>query len=395
MKRSNDFDFNNEIISMGLYFFTWLIIATFSLVSEDFRWVQRKRIVTSIIFFLLLFIICFRFGQGTDFFTYQDIYYSQKDTFEDFPSYLLNQRFEFGWLLLCNIFRVLHFRFETFIFVHALAEMVLLRRFLKIYGQWNPFSLSLIYPTLYMTYLVSMLRQGLVVCIFLGILLPTLEQGKNKLYVIGVLLCSTIHTGAIVYLLILLTRVNAQVRMYQWIFIASWLAGGITLTSVGKVALNTITLGRLAYYINTDTGSVTAILERLVSTLMVSYIFYLVAYRKKSNCNMERTKWLYCAYLLGQSIYGIFMGMSIVASRFGGYIRFVEIVLISYCVTGLTKKKERLLIIVAFVCFNTFMLYKNLDSYIEQGQYKNVSPIEYPYVSVFDEDEIYKYRMGA
>lgn len=375
---------------MGLYFFVWMVIAGATILIEDFRWKRRETLVTSIIFIILLMMLCFRFGQGTDFFTYQDIFYSVQDDFSEFPMYLLNQRFEFGWLLICNVFRTLHYEFEVFVFVHSLVEMLLIRRFLKMHGQWTPFSLMLIYPTIYMTYLVCLLRQGLVICLFLGILLPLLEEKKTLKYIVGVLLCATIHTGALIYLLLLLPNINYRVKTYQTLFIAAWVIGGFTLTSPGKAFLNMVTFGRLAYYINTDSGSLFAIIERLVSTMMVTYLFYLV---KKSNksISMERIRWLYCAYLMGQAVYGVFMGMSIVASRFGGYIRFVEIVLIPYCIFGLPKK-ERILTILAFIVFNSAMLYKNLGSYIDQGNYRNVSPITFPYVSVFNESEIYDYR---
>jgi len=35
---------------------------------------------------------------------------------------------------------------------------------------------------------------------------------------------------------------------------------------------------------------------------------------------------------------------------------------------------------------------KNVDSYLEQGQYKNAGIVNYPYVTIFDEEEILNYR---
>ena len=100
----------------------------------------------------------------------------------------------------------------------------------------------------------------------------------------------------------------------------------------------------------------------------------------------------YRIYMLSMSIYGVFIGYSTVASRLGGVMRFVEIYLIVYGICAL-KISNRLLLSFFFIMLGSLMLLKNIDSYIEQGNYNdNITALSYKYVSIFNKPLIYKIR---
>ena len=57
-----------------------------------------------------------------------------------------------------------------------------------------------------------------------------------------------------------------------------------------------------------------------------------------------------------------------------------------------TRVPQLVLYMVALVLMMNFECYKNINSYIDQRDYREwVTPMNYPYVSVFDEERIWQY----
>ena len=61
----------------------------------------------------------------------------------------------------------------------------------------------MLYPVLYLVYMVSGLRQGLAVCLFLGIALPFLMERKWIAYVITIFLTLSFHRVAFAWLVLI------------------------------------------------------------------------------------------------------------------------------------------------------------------------------------------------
>ena len=106
----------------------------------------------------------------------------------------------------------------------------------------------------------------------------------------------------------------------------------------------------------------------------------------------EKYQTLYLIYLTSMSIYGVFLGYSNIASRMSGVMRFVELFLLIYAIRTM-KYRNRLIVAGFFVLLESLMLVKNINSYIVQGDYDDAVTIAtYSYVSIFNENRIYKIR---
>lgn len=92
------------------------------------------------------------------------------------------------------------------------------------------------------------------------------------------------------------------------------------------------------------------------------------------------------------SSYGLFLGYESIATRLSGIMRFVEVYLFIMGIQHSKKLNKRILILI-LTAFETMMLAKNINSYIEQGNYYNDKNIfSYKYVSIFNEEKIFKIR---
>ena len=179
---------------MSLYIIVWGLLCLFAAKGA----VTRERRTTAraefwLCFLLLAGMLALRYGQGTDFFAYQFYYYEMSDTVFDFP--LPDVHGEIGYQFLTNAFRLLHLPYEAFIFFLSVLQMGFLLAFFKHYHIDCVLALLLAMPTLYMTYFVSGLRQGVVLAAFLGVLFPLLEKKRYLAYLAGTLLCMLIHTA--------------------------------------------------------------------------------------------------------------------------------------------------------------------------------------------------------
>jgi hypothetical protein len=57
------------------------------------------------------------------------------------------------------------------------------------------------------------------------------------------------------------------------------------------------------------------------------------------------------------------------------------------------RMKIRPIIAFVVIAISVVMFYKNMDSYILQGEYfANIGVFDYPYISIFNKDDIWKYR---
>lgn len=166
---------------MSLYHivFIWLFVMT---VVEHIRKGTNRYVFFGTYLFLTV-MLCIRFGQGQDYFSYASIYYLEvPDSFGklfDSPG-----RIEIGWQVLCILGKKLSMSFPIFIALISLYIMAVFYRFLRLYCKLREMlALMLCYHTLYLTYFMSILRQAVIVATFLGVLLPWIMKKRYIPYV--------------------------------------------------------------------------------------------------------------------------------------------------------------------------------------------------------------------
>lgn len=375
---------------MSIYLVVWLVLCLLTLkqsVGKETR--TAEKIEFWFCFLILTGILVFRYGQGSDYFGYRYNYYKISDVAITFPNYDVHG--ETGYQLVCNIFRILHIPFEGLIAFISILQMGFLLVFLKRYKVAYPFALLLIYPTLYLTYLASGMRQGLAIAVFLGVLFPLLENRRYFAYIVGTLLCMTFHTVSVVFLVLLIPMKIRKVSTLQILTVLAWLAGCILSTQEGQSLIMALGISKLNYYLGNGASiSLAAVAERLLFTGIITWLYLKLC--KIGKCS-DRFRFAYSCYLMAMALYGGLLWNELVASRTTSMLRFIEIYLLIYGIQQM-RRGSRYLLVVILVAFETFMTVKNIRAAIDQGPYvQEVTVATYPYVSVFNSQDIYKYRL--
>lgn len=373
---------------MSLYILVWFFLCALSVkeaaVSEK---TSKPTLAFWVGFLVLAMMLVFRYGQGADYFGYRYNYYKISDFAITFPEYDVHG--ELGYNLLCNIFRVFHLPFESFIAFISVIQMGAMLVFYIRYQIATPFALLLSVPTLYMTYFMSGIRQGLVIAVFLGILLPMLESKNYVGYVIGTLVCISLHSVAIAFLLMPFVQMFCRVSYLQVLVVLSWLCGLILATPEGQTLVKSLGIQGLNFYLDQTSISLAACAERLVLLGIVTWLY--IKLDKCRKCN-NSFRLAYSGYLLSMMIYGGLLWNSLVASRTAAVLRFLEIYLVVYGVRQMNRG-SRYLAVIALLVLQTFMFFKNVTTAIQQGNYAaEIRMLDYPYVSVFTQDEIFSLR---
>lgn len=367
----------------------YLIILCVSVLSVFIA--SEKRYIKptyTVLFAAMTMFLALRFGQGTDWFGYSHLYNGAPSSF-DFDSVYYTDAYhtEFGWKLLFNAFKCLDINFSWITFVLALLDMLLLNRFISRYSTNRTMSLLLVFPTVYLTYFFSGLREGLVIAVFLGYIVGWAEEQKTIRCIICIAILATIHQLSWVLLLVLVARFVSK-RRVPYILGASaaiglagplWMGTVLSIVDIGYSGAG-ISFVPLAY--------------RLFMLVLIVFLY------RENACMLETSRkskldYLMGIYLLGIAVYLCLMTNSIVASRFAITLLCVEIAIFPILVTEFNSR-QLWAIFFAIIFAVCMMTIKNIDSYVSQGCYNSsISVWNYPYVSVFNQDEIYGYRSGA
>lgn len=357
----------------------------------------------SMMFIILTVLLCFRFGQGTDYFAYEHYYM----LIDSKGSLLMNSLYhgELGWFVVMMIAKRLGLSFDVFLGGVSLCMMLMIKRAIRRYSPLKSTSLLLLYPTFYLTYFFSAIRQGLVLSLFLGIGLRLLEKKKTAKYLILVLLMTSFHKSAIV-LAVLPLVLNFEIKRLGFLAVAVYVIGA----GLGYAGI----WNRLASvfgandYLKVDISISAIILRVILASCIVKMHRHLSAREFSCKDAGQIESFLYKLYIFGFLVFLLLSFTSTLSQRITMPLKAIEVVLIPlqfYLVLRMRKEENlRLLIsvkglkrtwpliallVVAIINVETV---KNLNSYIGQGHYfEEITPLNYPYVSVFNKQSIYNY----
>ena len=373
---------------MSFYFLTFLLLAAGALL-EWFR-PQHEEKIYWVCWTTTTAVLCLRYGQGTDYVTYEAIY-ATIPTVIDLPQgYICGFFPETGWRLISALFKVLHAPFWVFTMVLGLVNMLLLHRFLNKYVPMKVTGLFLSYPVLYVVYMVSGLRQGLLMCLFLGILIPFYLEKKWIFYIIGVLVAASFHKVGYTWLVLPAAYYIPVWGMAVLTGLAVLAGCIIQIGAVEQFIVNLLPIYHVKSFLLENEISVFAVGERLIS---FGILFFLYLWLKKKNASMDaKTELFLKAYMCGVCFYMLMFGNAYYASRYAVIFKIVE------CAVLAALIKEREMIQKAafgfFFALTLVMGYKNLNAMIYEGGYSGmgIHVWDFPYVSVLNQDEIRKYR---
>lgn len=374
----------------------YFVVIVLFLSALSFYELGKNRSCNEIIYLFTLVVmtllLCFRFGQGTDYFNYLRPYQQEiSDTDTYFQQSLSHT--EWGWYVMLLTIRKLGIPFEFFIAFISLIMMWSLYRVLK-FSPYKMTSLLLFFPTYYMTYCFSALRQGLAVCVFLGFGLKLLLEGKYWRYVILIILLGLIHSAS--YILIVLPFVPRFKEKHLTILAVLALTGAFVLARLPLVKALAI-LGTRASYLEAEFS---------IGGLALRGLFFYFIWRlhhlgmPKDSLIFREECLLYKLYFAGFILFLLLSPFGMLSQRISMPMKTLEVILIPLMLYRnrevlLNQKKTRFSQLAVYVILIALMMnaecVKNVNSYIDQQAYHGVSITNYPYISIFDEDRVWEY----
>ena len=352
----------------------WFIIVFMCLLAASIYQVQTHKELKKLYYaflILLTVMLCFRYAQGTDYVTYEARYYF------DHPTY---SKFEPGYQLLTEVFQRLHMEFPLLIMCIGLVNMLLLNRFINKNSECNIFSLLIAYPTLYLTYFYSIMRQGVAISLFLGVMLECLEKRKYILYYILALLAISFHKSSVVFLVVPIALRFREKHYYYLLVLAILFAILSRGEWFGKLLISLFNHQGKAY--SQPAFFVWGILERCALFSLIFFLYH------KTNLKENESKIqsiLYRIYFLG------FIGNIAFSQYFGSRLfsgfKLVEVVLLVNLIVQIDLKRLKQGIMVLISAYLILMIFKNITAYIHEGGYGDITPFEYPYISILNKEE--------
>ena len=370
-------------MSLYHYLFLWLLLCV---IVEHLNKKTPKRLYL-FTFVLLTVLLCIRFGQGTDYFSYAAIYRAiPPDPIQALePSWI---HAEPGWKILCSLFRIADVPFTTFVVIHSLYMMGMFFRFIRLYGgERKMLALLLCFHTLYLTYFASLLRQAVVVATLLGILLPLLMKRRYFKYFLIAALLTQIHTVALTLFLLPIIQ-NIDFKFAHCVALAAIgiLVGAIlSFIDFGVFLQDFVDID----YLVESKVSIFALLERILTFGIVTFCYY--TYQQAEEPDKTSALFtVYKVYAFGIFLYGLLMWSPLISSRTGYLLKVVELILICGCLDKC--KKAKTVILLYFMLLSSVLYVKNINSYLDQGDYENTTVLDFPYVTVFNQEDILNYR---
>ena len=327
--------------------------------------------------------LSFRYGQGSDYFGYQYLVSS----YGSFINAILNPYHlhgEIGFRALGSMFNG---NYKLFITCTSLYEMYMLRRFLILHCENKAFSLYLFFPTVFLTYYFSAIRQGLVIATFLGIGISLVEKKEWVKYYIMCMILISIHSVA--FALLFLPVINTiELKSILTVGLPlSILIGFFLATPLSNIILSRVPIiGYRLASANRDM-SIAALAERIV-TLIFTIVSYLSI---KSDVTPGKDPWWIKAYILGHIFFFVFLAFTNFATRIFICYKTLEVMFIPNIIKHAGKNRQ--VIISYFFLLMIVMYFHNVNGYIAQGgYYENINIFNYPYINIFDQNRLFEMR---
>ncbi len=359
---------------MTLYIFALLylsIITIYELFRPKSKW-NKGLFIAGVV--LLTFMVIFRYGQGPDYWPYRTVY-ADAPWKRGFPLfwYTRNLHSEIGFRFVINCFTALGIPAFYFYAVWSLVSMGFVYLAIERVSPFRSLSLLLLYPTCYLTYLFSGVRQGLVLAVFLYWGIRFYHQQKWIQYILLVGILSCFHVSAAVLLLVIPMKRIAWKRLLVLppIALAIGLLFCFTPFHVWVSHIFNGALGRL----ETLQISWLGLAERSFMYLLIVGVMFFVG----KDAVTELTEDLFRIYTTGYCIALAGMLNAYYSQRLSVPMKAVEILLFAMLVVKCKKSilKKCLVLGLTAVCW--VMACKNLGAYFD-----DLNAFQYRYVGIWE-----------
>lgn len=359
----------------------------------EFKGKTFKYLSLEVLFCLITLVTVLRYGQGTDYFAYMDVFDKTPaltSTYNIYEIFNLNNDFEFGFIFLISIFKTLKLNFTVFCGVMGIITMMLFYKFIKENSKLPITSFSIFYVFYYLVYVLSGIRQGLAIAIFVGIGIDLYKRKKYKEFILLILLTATIHVSVLITLAIFVVdRLGSSYKFYAVLAVLTILIIYFNFDVAIINMMPDFLSEKLSMYLEDGKASLLAFVNRFTILLLV--LFY--SHGEKEDKNLVLFKNI---YIFSFVLYLLTMKSMTISTRINLYFKIFEIILIPNVVAILLETSKKFKAVQLYgisMLIVSVLLLKTLNAFLDEGYYKDhVNVINYPYVTVFNKDDLWKYK---
>lgn len=186
-----------------MFYLSFIYLVVYQLIYNK---IENRRLRDILGLLPLVLIIVFRFGLGPDYFSYQYIY-------ENLPIgnfgmiFNYENHIDIGYKILMFVFRNFNVTFHLYFTILNLITLFIFYKWLKDNSEYFPISLVLFYTMFFFVWVLSSVRQGIVIAISMYLFFNKKKQISPIKGFIAIILLGTIHKSALfVFVLLLLGK---------------------------------------------------------------------------------------------------------------------------------------------------------------------------------------------
>lgn len=354
-----------------MYYIVFCILLFFSLVEVVTH--KRNWLCFDAVYALMTFMVMFRYGQLTDYYSYElDYYYPGMAGIRD-PFYTI----------ITEFLKMIGVSFWGYVMLVGAVTMGLAYPFFSRYCNKSVTSLLIFYTYFFLILPMSGIRQGIAVCLLLYAFHLLMENKKKTFYIV-------IGVGCFIHMTLFAVIVIAlfyDKKFYNEWYVASALAG----LSLFALVTPDLTAYIPEFLSNRSLGEyedsrLIQIAIRLLLILPVIYIkpqYGTLTYYAKAIC------------IIGYTIYCVTAFSSMISGRLEFYYRVFMCMFVACVIYIEEKSRLKEFILIGIIMVHMVIFFKNMNAFISQGDYDpdKVTMFNFPYVSILDQDELREYKL--
>ena len=352
-----------------MYYIVFTLLLFFSIIEIYTR--KNNKIWFVICYVLMTAMAIFRYGQLTDYFNYEAYY--------DDPGAVARDPLYAAIMVFCNTIGV------SFVFFSIITDILMMGLSLPFFwklckGYLTP--LFVFYCYIFLLFPMSGLRQGTCIAVLLYCFLFLLRR-KKKLFYVTAIFFSFIHFSMIIVIIIGLLY---DKKFYNSKFIG-WMILGC---SVFALVTPDLTPYIPEFLSNKSIGGYED--SRIVQVVLRAMLILPVVYLKPIYGSLGYYAKAIC--IIGYCLYCSLSFSTLIAGRLEFYFRVFLCLFVTYVLCYENRSYIRKPILISILLIHAVLFFKNINSFIAQGEYneEKVTMFNFPYISLFDKDELDNYK---
>ena len=353
------------------------ILAVISLLMTD----KKYKKVELVLFVILMVFFALRFPLGTDIDTYNEIY---SNTTNSLISAIKGIPYpdNIGYNVFMTIAKILNLDFNGYmLYFNVIIGLII---GIVCYKKSDNLLISLVILVgsgIIQVYYSGMLRQMIVMALFLYAYYRYLENNNYFMYYAIVFIAISFQWIALVLLFIPLVKIffdntNGKVRIILPL-IATVLLFFVMVYIVPKYAY--LVPGRFGQYLHADVFSPIGLVSRIIVLFGVIIPFIFADRDELSSFDVFSVYLCYISLL----IY-IVLSQNAIFSRVSDMISIIEIILVPKLISNISNKNKSIISALLTISINFIFLFSDIH-YIANQSLKNISLKEYPLIYVWED----------